>query len=216
MIPLLVRPPGQSCPRGSRGRDRSTETTSSGLDGGRTGQPPIRSRVPPRNPAAPTFAIKRDCRRIGMVKFVAKNLPVNNSDLYELDGYKPFSPTALSIGIEFEIQERRPDREQVTQDNAPSTRSARSRRRRRAPTSCSRATAGSPSCSRAATRSRDRRRATFCTATTATTRFQECRHQPTIYGRQGQRRKLYGGADGDLMYGGAGKDFLDGDAGVNT
>ena len=35
-----------------------------------------------------------------MVAFVAKNLPVDNSDLYELDGYKPLNPVGLSTSIE--------------------------------------------------------------------------------------------------------------------
>jgi Ca2+-binding RTX toxin-like protein len=149
-----------------------------------------------------------------MVKFVAKNLPVDNSDLYELDGYKPFSPTALSVGIASSYKNGVLS-VKVTQDGALKYKIAKIEVAKGDVNKLFKGDSWEPKLFKGADEIKGSTQGDILYGYNGNDQISGNAGVDTIYGGKGND-KLYGGADGDLMYGGAGKDFLDGDTGVNT
>jgi Ca2+-binding RTX toxin-like protein len=149
-----------------------------------------------------------------MVKFVAKNLPVNNSDLYELDGYKPFSPTALSIGIESKYKNGVLT-VKVTQDDALKYKMSEIETSRSGANKLFKGDSWEPKLFKGGDEIKGSTQGDILYGYDGNDQISGRAGADTIYGGK-DNDKLYGGADGDLMYGGAGKDYLDGDTGVNS
>jgi Ca2+-binding RTX toxin-like protein len=149
-----------------------------------------------------------------MVKFVAKNLPVNNSDLYELDGYKPFSPTALSIGIESKYKNGVLT-VKVTQDDALKYKMSQIETSRSGANKLFKGDSWEPKLFKGGDEIKGSTQGDILYGYDGNDQISGRAGADTIYGGK-DNDKLYGGADGDLMYGGAGKDYLDGDTGVNS
>lgn len=148
-----------------------------------------------------------------MVKFVAKDLPVNNSDLYELDGYKPFSPTALSIGIESKYKNGVLS-VKVTQDDALKYKISQIETSAKDVNKLFKGDAWEPKLFKSGDTIKGSTQGDALYGYNGGDTIHGNSGDDTIYGGKG-KDWLYGDSGGDTLFGGAGKDFLDGGDGVN-
>lgn len=148
-----------------------------------------------------------------MVQFVAKNLPVDNSNLVELDNYRPFDPVGLSIGYEskyknglFSVK--------VTQDGALKYKITKIEVAQNGINKLFKGDAWESNLFKGD----DTVKGSTATDSLYGFNGNDVVHgkgsDDTIYGGKGND-KLYGDDGGDTIFGGAGKDFLDGGAGFN-
>lgn len=150
-----------------------------------------------------------------MVKFVAKGLAVDNSNLSELDGYKPFgSPVQLSIGIESSYKNGILS-VKVTQDGALKYKLSDIETSQNGANKLFKGKNWEPELFVGADEIK---------GSTQTDSLYGYDGNDTIWGNAGddtiyggnRKDELHGGAGGDTIEGGAGQDVLDGDDGINT
>lgn len=149
-----------------------------------------------------------------MVKFVAKNLPVDNSNLSELDNYKPFKPMALTIGTEANYKNGFLT-VKVTQDGALKYKIAKIEVERGGINKLFKGDAWEAKLFKGADAIKGSTDADMLYGFDGADVIHGKSGDDTIYGGKG-KDELYGEDGGDTIFGNAGNDFLDGGAGINT
>ncbi len=148
-----------------------------------------------------------------MVKFVAKTIAVDNSDLSVLDGYKPFgSSTAATIGVQSKYKNGDLSLK-VTQDDTFWFKISQIETTKK---KANKLFEGDwePKVFSGNDKIKGSTEADALYGFAGNDVIKGNDGDDTIYGGAG-KDKLYGGGGGDTMFGGKGNDFLDGGEGVN-
>jgi Ca2+-binding RTX toxin-like protein len=149
-----------------------------------------------------------------MVKFVAKAIAVDNSNLTELDNYKPFNPPLLpNIGFESKYKNGKLT-VKVTENDALKYKISQIEVARKDVNKLFKGDDWEPKLFKGADNINGSSQGDMLYGYKGADVIYGKAGDDTIYGGKG-KDTLYGGDGGDTIFGGAGKDFLDGDAGVN-